>query len=567
MALTKVTHSMIKGASINVLDYGAVGDGVTNDTDAFAAAAAAINSAGGGTLVIPSGVYIVGKQTFAGATGLGYSYLAANIIKIQNCTKPVIIEGNGAVLKAAAGLKFGSFDPVTGAVYNPSSLPFVNYDYRANAYWGMIELINNSGGVEVRNLELNGNISAAILGGFWGDTGRQCAANGIYAYGNSNFLVENIFTHHHCLDGVIIGYNGLTPTSPEYPHTIINVRSTYNARQGLSWVGGTNLTAISCQFSETGRAVFTSAPSSGLDIEAESSVCRNGTFINCQMVNNVGPGMLAESGDGANCTFIRCTMIGRTNYSAWPNKPGLVFTDCSFLGAIVNAYGVADATFRQNAAKFNNCIFSNDSNYWGTLFVASVSTGLANLGGSSANVIFDNCLFYAKESAIGDLRNTIIKNSILTVASGTTYLASGAAFMIAFGTQIIDCSFVDAIPGGAIPATPYYLNTGGTAAFQGQNIFPSSGNLRIFSSSEPNQTDVAQTQSQAFGRLFLASEFYSPTKNKKQIAYESAAPTSGTFNTGDIMLNNSPSAGGFIGWVCVSGGSPGTWKTFGSISA
>lgn len=40
MALTKATYSMIEGAMANVLDFGAVGDGVTNDTAAFNAAIA-----------------------------------------------------------------------------------------------------------------------------------------------------------------------------------------------------------------------------------------------------------------------------------------------------------------------------------------------------------------------------------------------------------------------------------------------------------------------------------------------------------------------------------------------
>jgi parallel beta-helix repeat protein len=55
MSLTKVTYSMIKGAATNVQDFGAVGDGTTNDT---AAIQAAINSlANGGTLFFPNGEY------------------------------------------------------------------------------------------------------------------------------------------------------------------------------------------------------------------------------------------------------------------------------------------------------------------------------------------------------------------------------------------------------------------------------------------------------------------------------------------------------------------------------
>lgn len=46
-----------------------------------------------------------------------------------------------------------------------------------------------------------------------------------------------------------------------------------------------------------------------------------------------------------------------------------------------------------------------------------------------------------------------------------------------------------------------------------------------------------------------------------------AAPTTGTWALGDIVWSTAPAAGGYIGWVCTAAGTPGTWKTFGAISA
>lgn len=46
----------------------------------------------------------------------------------------------------------------------------------------------------------------------------------------------------------------------------------------------------------------------------------------------------------------------------------------------------------------------------------------------------------------------------------------------------------------------------------------------------------------------------------------SAAPVAGTWAVGDIVYNTAPAAGGNIGWVCTSAGTPGTWKEFGLIS-
>jgi hypothetical protein len=45
----------------------------------------------------------------------------------------------------------------------------------------------------------------------------------------------------------------------------------------------------------------------------------------------------------------------------------------------------------------------------------------------------------------------------------------------------------------------------------------------------------------------------------------SEAPTSGAFNEGDILWNNSPQPGHFIGWVCTRAGNPGLWSGFGRI--
>jgi hypothetical protein len=45
-----------------------------------------------------------------------------------------------------------------------------------------------------------------------------------------------------------------------------------------------------------------------------------------------------------------------------------------------------------------------------------------------------------------------------------------------------------------------------------------------------------------------------------------AAPTTGTWKLGDIVYNTSPASAGFIGWVCTVAGTPGTWRTFGLIS-
>ena len=54
-------------------------------------------------------------------------------------------------------------------------------------------------------------------------------------------------------------------------------------------------------------------------------------------------------------------------------------------------------------------------------------------------------------------------------------------------------------------------------------------------------------------------------QNKKQ-EVGSAEPSSGSYRKGDVVWNDNPKPTGWVGWVCISDGTPGIWKPFGQIS-
>lgn len=58
-------------------------------------------------------------------------------------------------------------------------------------------------------------------------------------------------------------------------------------------------------------------------------------------------------------------------------------------------------------------------------------------------------------------------------------------------------------------------------------------------------------------------------KNSRQrrVTHYNVAPINLTWDVGDIAFHRDPVAGGFVGWVCTTAGTPGTWKTFGNITA
>jgi len=352
--------SSISGLSVNVRDYGAKGDGVTNDTLAFHAASQALQEDGGGTLVIPKATYIVGLQTHGPTPdhpnpryrGRDYPYWKEHPIISLTKVNGVVIEGNGATLRIAAGLRFGAYDLTNGEAITETPKENV-FNRKLTAGVGNIIDITHSRNIVISDLELDGNVDNLDIGGIWSSHGRQIASDGIYLYNNTNIRVENIHTHHHGRDGIIVGWFELTAEDPSTPHTLVNINSEYNSRQGLSWVGGRGLTAINCKFNHTGRAAFGSPPGAGLDIEAELSVCRDGLFVNCEFINNVGCGLVADSGDGGYTKFINCTFWGTTNWSIWANKPGLKFEDCTIHGAVVHSprRGRSQRRFRRSRSR------------------------------------------------------------------------------------------------------------------------------------------------------------------------------------------------------------------------
>lgn len=89
MGLTKVTYSMIEGAAINVLDYGADPTGSTASTTAIQAAIDSVKNVGG-TVYVPAGTYITAALNVGGGTK-NWSFVGES----SNITKLVSSNGVG----------------------------------------------------------------------------------------------------------------------------------------------------------------------------------------------------------------------------------------------------------------------------------------------------------------------------------------------------------------------------------------------------------------------------------------------------------------------------------------
>ena len=61
--MERVYRPQIPDYSVNLTDFGAVGDGVTLNSEAFAKAMSHLESKGGGHLIVPAGIWLTGPIT------------------------------------------------------------------------------------------------------------------------------------------------------------------------------------------------------------------------------------------------------------------------------------------------------------------------------------------------------------------------------------------------------------------------------------------------------------------------------------------------------------------------
>ncbi|MCD2426250.1 right-handed parallel beta-helix repeat-containing protein [Niabella pedocola] len=534
--LTTGRWKRIYSGDVSVDWFGAKGDGSTNDTTAFQKLSAFINNQNGGSIVFGvNKIYIIGRQNFANGTGKGYAYQQQPVLKIENCTQPVMIKGNGAVLKFAGGMKFGSHDPVTGNAYIPSSMPFVNADYIGNI--GTAIEANNNKDVSILNLEIDGNDTAQSIGGQWGDTGYQNDHTGIRAYGNETLTINTAQFHHLLLDGIMTGWTGLTEESPAKPTQLVNVNAHHNGRQGWSIVGGKCISAENCRFTDTGKSVLASSPGAGVDIEAEDSVVKNAIFTNCTFANNSGCGVVADSGNSSDIKFNKCNFYGTTSTSIFINKKRVVFEDCLISG---EAYPSL-ATYANDTEKprYKRCVFTPASYEGLPVFGTQLMDG-------SQPAIFDECLFYTTDTAIK-----------LGTSVGVTY---------------IDCRFLQNGSNGDsyIRGTFRGLNivdiTTGSNDFYG---YKNEGDLKVsgnvLSIIKTNAGQSFTTSYAPLSRLRVGGINNDNIFNELKIWFNTDPPTiyMDYWNAGDIIFNTRLTPGVPLGWKCTVSGDPGTWVAFG----
>lgn len=276
--------------TISVRDYGAVGDGVTDDYDALKSAAAQLSAAGGGTLLFPPGNYRIDRYRILGPNPNGVTN-----ITFQNCDG-LTIRGDNARIDVK-GDYHRAADSLSGSYWTSHSTSVIPV--------ALLDCNN----VIIEGLELDGNADQMtrdplVIEGY---------AHGIVSTSSSNYLIRDVYTHHFPSDGLYLGRSG---TVSDRNVTLLNVRSSHNGRQGLSVIHVRDATIQGSTFEDTGLtegAYGGHAPQAGVNIEPPplgeiDAMTGNILLDGCTLRNNQGAQFQSRGTNKENLTLRGCTV-------------------------------------------------------------------------------------------------------------------------------------------------------------------------------------------------------------------------------------------------------------------
>lgn len=556
MALTKVSYAMITGAPINVLDYGADSTGATDSTLAIQAA---INA--GEAVFFPVGSYLISSTISIPSTCKNIFAASQTVtITLNQPSTPAFVDGDPVNGFEISGINFvGSAISTSGpssvgvAFFNgaPSNIKITNCSFD-NFNTGVY--VKNGQFIAISNCLFENMIYIPSIGSQgYGVLMEATSFTKIY----SNTFLTTVQRHHLYINPGPLGIGW--PNSIDH---IIENNQFYSDPlsdyiTGFEW----SLMLVSLQnVNIVGNSFFGGMGHIALDgnptlNNAPATVADN-VFSNVNIVANIFRKVL--KGDASNSSIIcglSCTLSGITvssntfvdneceNHISLAVVKGGTISNNTINSGLTTARGIEIAT--SSAADIINVVGNTILNCFDSIFIGrSVTTiGAANILGNyiQAPTGANTGIQTAKSSALCIQNNIVYMPSVAT--AGIYIIGGDTGYTLVVKNNTIKGA-VFGIYAGAGYTIPVWL----------------SGNIIFGQSSLAIQNLTSQPIISVQNNNVVGNDI-------NVVVCSSAAPTTGTWKAGDITWNLNPSPSGFIGFTCVTAGTPGTWKTFGAISA
>jgi parallel beta-helix repeat protein len=526
---------------VSVKDFGAVGDGTTDDTAAVQAAIAAASS-----VWFPAGTYIVRNVT----VGSGKTLMSDRSATIK--------------LKQLASLDFSPCFNVTG-----NDVMFFGMRFDGNRAVqpadGFSDSWNtgaNGTGKSNRAAILMDGVPTTTLSGLRVE---QCEFTKFYAGSvvtrsvNDVCIRDCVFKESN-LEGCFLYSFGSTRTV-NASVTGCSFKSLYSGDPSVEancialslYVGaivsnnygddcGRNLVKLEfCEDVIIDSNLYSNNRVANFNAMQAQGECHNLVFSN-NVLRSVGHGFQVSSNVGTMTNIVIDGNVIEDITGTAGTPDGIVLQNVSGVTITNNTIRNAFRFGIYAAVVFGNVVISSNivTNTGG-----SGVAGPAIFVGPNAGTTIDSLVIEGNMCA----GHQMVTNGIISIQQGSGAAATIAALVLSNNTLI----GVGATNNRGMYSTTGIVFTRGIV----------SGNV----SDAIDQFVVGAGSGLSFRNNVSASLLAPDTTMGRAIPAASAIPSSGTFQVGDVVFHSAPAPSGNIGWVCTTAGSPGTWKAFGTISA
>jgi hypothetical protein len=355
--ICSVTYGHGHVSQLNVKDFGAKGDGISDDYNALIAASGAINKNGGGTLFFPRGTYYIKPYNTQQKKYPNIEFINCNGVNVIGDHAVISVNGN---FKRTKDFEAGTHG--NGNSYINEVIPL---------------LFTNCKNVHVEGFEINGNVNLMTRDAHLAE-GR---AHLILLNGCEQVILNNLYLHHAQSDGVYI----TGKDKPTINVKMYDVVSSNNARQGMSITGLTGGEFTNCRFTNTGETQGSygyHAPSAGVDIEPRTYKdykTGNIVFNKCTFDNNIGGQFICTSpSNTSNIVLKNCSIISNAKSSKYTmilSAVGVVVDSCTIdcMNGDIYAKGKASGS----SVNILNCTIK--SNFSGIRAISSEDVDTLNV--------------------------------------------------------------------------------------------------------------------------------------------------------------------------------------------